>query len=507
MYPHKLKIHIATTLFFLLALAMLLINIVVIIFWYQHLIQQKINQSRITVAQWNKSISCKNNKSTCQVSEELLQALQNYLNPGCIEILYLTSDGYTGKTGSVDNLELYQLVENALFSKKETIHRLEHTDIPLLFAPKFLAAIFLPETWSGETVAIGILFDTIAIVKTLWPKQSFILLYVLLNAFVLATIGFFRMKRVLLDPVEKLVAVSEAYQVAGGGGLFLDHTDNEIGQLAKAMGNMVQRIEADRDTLSNTVNCLKDTNTRLKEAHHEIIQAEKLATAGRLAAGLAHEIGNPVAIVQGYIELLQQSTLSVEDRLQFTERANNELQRISRLLGQLIDMTRKRQTQKEVIYPGSIIEELLEVLSSSLKQNHITVSSSVSKQPVTILADRELLRQVLLNCLLNSIDAVSEKMAGRRGGEINISLQIRDETEKSFAIIEIKDNGHGIHEDNLHLIFEPFFTTKAPGKGTGLGLAVSYRIIQSFGGQFEVESKQGMGALFRIIMPRYLPNS
>ena len=172
-----------------------------------------------------------------------------------------------------------------------------------------------------------------------------------------------------------------------------------------------------------------------------------------------------------------------------------------------MDFTKKTESYQAINYPASIVQDLLAVLETSFRQKQIVTSLTLSEKEFTIWANGELFRQVLLNCLLNAMDAVSDKMKTSQGGKIDIRLKSDEATEPATFIVEIEDNGHGIHLDHLDLVFEPFFTTKDPGKGTGLGLAVSYRIVQSLGGKIEVESRWREGAIFRIILNRYsIPN-
>ncbi len=502
MYPHKLKTHIVTTLFTLLVLAMVFINIVIFIFWYQHLVQEKMIHVKETVSLWYNQVHIDDFEKSSSENRNSLLMLHQQLGRDCRQILMVTNKSTVMAFDLPGDRALEQLVRSPFPLVKETIRYLNKSDVPFIFRPRRLVFI-LPLDLQVQGSKLGVVVDTKPMYMQLMKKEKIIFIYIFLNAFVLTVVGFFRMRYVLLNPIEKLANVAESYQISEGQGLFGEYTESEFGQLSKAMNAMIQRIEEDRRKLFSTVTSLEDSNKQLQDAQQEIIQSEKLAAAGRLSAGLAHEIGNPVAIIQGYLELLQNDKVSDDERSQFTGRSLEELQRIDRLLRQLMEITRSKESKKEVVYPVTVLRNLFEVLKTPFKKHYISVSHSLSDEPVSIFGDGELLRQVLLNLLLNAQDTIMERMQQSPGGNIHVKLNILDSDDENMVCIEVRDNGMGIQAKNLKFVFEPFFTTKAPGKGTGLGLAVSYRMIDSLGGRIEVTSEYGEGSVFRIFLPLY----
>ena len=234
----------------------------------------------------------------------------------------------------------------------------------------------------------------------------------------------------------------------------------------------------------------------------QIIETGKLASIGSLAAGIAHEINNPVAIMveeAGWIkDLLEEEEFSESENLKEFERAlkqiKNQGQRCKEITHKLLSFARKTDSRVQETHINELLSELIALSEQRAKYAKISIHTDFQNDlPVTYLAQSEV-QQVLLNLINNAIDAMES-----RGGELTISTHF--EFERSAIVIEVSDNGPGIPEANLSRIFEPFFTTKPVGKGTGLGLSICYGIIQKMGGQINVESVIDSGTTFSIRLP------
>ena len=234
----------------------------------------------------------------------------------------------------------------------------------------------------------------------------------------------------------------------------------------------------------------------------QIIETGKLASIGSLAAGIAHEINNPVAIMveeAGWIkDLLEEEEFSESENLKEFERAlkqiKNQGQRCKEITHKLLSFARKTDSRVQETHINELLSELIALSEQRAKYAKISIHTDFQNDlPVTYLAQSEV-QQVLLNLINNAIDAMES-----RGGELTISTHF--EFERSAIVIEVSDNGPGIPEANLSRIFEPFFTTKPVGKGTGLGLSICYGIIQKMGGQINVESVIDSGTTFKIRLP------
>ena len=242
--------------------------------------------------------------------------------------------------------------------------------------------------------------------------------------------------------------------------------------------------------------------TEWREAMDRFSQAEKLAAIGQLAAGVMHEINNPLATIAACAESL---SLRVDDMREagyeistdFTEYltiVDSEIHRCKRIVDGLLDFSRPRPATKTWININTVIEQTLFLLKHHARFKKLGVRTELTPDMSDIVhANPEQLVQVFMALLLNAVDAMEE-----RG---TIVLRTRIAGADKAVIAEVIDDGHGIPRSEVTKIFEPFYTTKAPGRGTGLGLSICYAIISEHGGRIEVESGVGKGSVFKIVLP------
>jgi two-component system NtrC family sensor kinase len=343
--------------------------------------------------------------------------------------------------------------------------------------------------------AVGIIRSLDPVLQVFWKAERIVLGYIVFNLLALTAIFFFRLNSLIVRPIERLAALAGQHSGSGAVWFAADGTGSEFNRLTGSLNRMLARIEDDRAILQKTVTELEDANRQLHERQAELIRAEKLAAAGRLAAGLAHEIGNPLAVIQGYLDLLARSGQN-EENSDFIRRAAQETQRVTRLVRQLLDCTRISKGKPENIAVHAVLAEVAELVQAqkAFRQIKLTVRAEAAQDIVH--ADPDQLRQVLLNCLLNSADAISS--AGRTDGAITLAT---DQPEPGLLRLRIEDNGIGVSTEQLSTVFDPFFTTKEPGCGTGLGLSVSRSIIESVDGFMTMESRAGQGSTVIIRLP------
>ncbi|MBW2004621.1 MAG: two-component sensor histidine kinase, partial [Deltaproteobacteria bacterium] len=254
---------------------------------------------------------------------------------------------------------------------------------------------------------------------------------------------------------------------------------------------------------------LEKANLELQQAQEEIIRSEKLASVGRLASGVAHEIGNPIGIVLGYLGLLKGSDLNDEERKDFINRIEKEIGRINRTIRNLLDFSRPSKGEMRVVSVHKIIGDMVDILKPQpmVSDSEIFLDKGATKD--NVLADPDKLKQVFLNLSMNAIDAMGANQTKNESQKNTLSIRTILPTEtkadktvnKSKIHIEFIDNGSGIPAEDLTRIFDPFYTTKEPGKGTGLGLSVSLRIIEDIGGDIKVKSEPGKGTKIIVILP------
>lgn len=246
-------------------------------------------------------------------------------------------------------------------------------------------------------------------------------------------------------------------------------------------------------TLENNIEELKAAHKMLEETKDQLVESEKLASIGRLVAGVAHELNNPLTSVIGYTDLLIQSDIQGEAKKQLVI-IFKEAERCRTIIQDLLVFARRREPVFEQINLNTLIRETIESLSVEISKNCIEVIQKSGDQQM-IIADACQLKQVFMNILTNAMHALASV-----NGEKKVTISVHA-TKRDFVKVSFSDNGPGIEEKNLSKIFEPFFSTKGVGKGTGLGLSLSYGIIKQHGGSISVRSKQGQGATFDIEIP------
>jgi signal transduction histidine kinase len=218
---------------------------------------------------------------------------------------------------------------------------------------------------------------------------------------------------------------------------------------------------------------------------------------------LAHEIGNPISVVQGYLGLLQQDDLTGMERKDFALRSENELQRINRLIQQLLDFSRVNSFRQENVSIHTVLQAVVEMVTCQPFMSGIDVRCDFAAGSDIVRGTADQLQQVFLNCLLNAADAVAAADGNIKEITIQTSIIKDDPTpdRQNFIRISIVDTGVGIDAKDQANIFDPFFTTKEPGKGTGLGLSVAFSIVESCKGSMKVESVLGKGTTVLVTLP------
>ncbi len=234
---------------------------------------------------------------------------------------------------------------------------------------------------------------------------------------------------------------------------------------------------------------IKDT-TEVKRLERQVSQSEKLAVIGQLAAGIAHEIGNPLTAISSLVQILRRKT---EDSnvIEYLSTIKENIDRISKIVRELVDFSRTPSYEKEFVQINHLLNTALGIVKydKRVKSVEFEVDLSADLPQIKIVPDQ--LLQVFVNILINALDAMD-------GEGI---LLVKTFCGEEFIYVEIKDDGCGIPEESLGRIFDPFFTTKDVGRGTGLGLSVSYGIINKFNGDISVESVVGKGSTFTIKLP------
>lgn len=270
--------------------------------------------------------------------------------------------------------------------------------------------------------------------------------------------------------------------------------------IALIFTRITRHLSLKQERLENYAFSLEQANEHLRRARKELHVSEKLASLGYLAAGIAHEIGNPLGAVLGYVELLEKSQLEQEKIQDILRRIKHEIERIRRIIQELVTFSRPRSLNIHKVDINRVLRKVISQLPS-IQGKHIDIQLRLTEFPLFAEVDEYKLQSVFFNIVSNSIDAIETR------GEILLSTsrRIRESSTmiggSEVIAIQFADTGSGIAEEDLPKVFDPFFTTKEPGSGMGLGLALCHRIIESLNGEIEVHSTPGKGTDVTVFLP------
>lgn len=282
------------------------------------------------------------------------------------------------------------------------------------------------------------------------------------------------------------------------------HSSDEIGDLAESFNKMSEELGRARDELTDWAGTLEERveqkTDELRRALSNMVQMEKMASLGKLAASVAHELNNPLAGILAYAKLLKKKlskgNVSEEERREIEQELAmiaDESARCGNIVNNLLLFSRQKIGEYEPQDLGPIIGQSLKLIAHHLTMNNVKLEVEAPQTPVEMVCDPQQIEQALIALEINAIEAMPE------GGVLRLTMRQLEDSDQ----IEIKviDNGVGITDEDLAHIFEPFFTTKKDGKGTGLGLAVVHGIIERHNGKIKVESKSNVGTTFTIVLP------
>ncbi|MCC6126075.1 MAG: cache domain-containing protein [Pirellulales bacterium] len=327
---------------------------------------------------------------------------------------------------------------------------------------------------------IGVLY--VGLLQAPFSHQLNVISGVVVTLVVLATLASLALlivaTELVLRPIRHVVAMSQ--KVIGGDlsarvGI---RPPGEMGVLCRAVDSMAHAVEERAELLEQAT-------------RQQIGRSEQLASVGRLAAGVAHEINNPLTGVLAFADLLREKENMDHQDLEDLELIIRETKRAREIVKGLLDFARETPQVKSLLNINELVRQTILLLGKRDAFQNIQIVEVLAESLPHILGDKNQLQQVLVNLSLNACEAMP------RGGTLMLATSSTD----GRIVIEVTDTGSGIRREHLDKIFEPFFTTKPVGKGTGLGLSVSYGIIQQHGGTLEVESQEGKGTTFKVVLP------
>ncbi|WP_437755265.1 sensor histidine kinase [Sorangium sp. So ce1389] len=363
--------------------------------------------------------------------------------------------------------------------------------------------VIVPEhAGAAQVGSVAVLVPTDPSTVAAAPLVRIVALYTGVMALGLLVFAYIAMTRLVVRPVD---ALSRAAHRVAGGARDLEAPQagaRELAELGASLALMTGRLRADEESLRVKIAEVERYAADLKRAQERLVRSERLASVGRLSAGLAHEIGNPIAAILGLQELLLAGGLTPAEERDFVERMKRETERIHRILRDLLDFARPAaggageagEAGEEA--SGAVADAVDDVVSLVAPQKafrDVELARDVAPDVPPVPLSHGRLVQVLLNLLLNAADAVP-----RVGGRVALRAS---RGADGGARIEVEDNGPGIAEAVRDTLFEPFITTKQVGEGTGLGLAVCRGLVEAAGGSIGVERGEGGGARFVVLLP------
>jgi two-component system, NtrC family, sensor kinase len=315
--------------------------------------------------------------------------------------------------------------------------------------------------------------------------------------FILIIFVFLFIVSILIDrPINKMITTIRRIEKGDLSARMNVKQKDELGLLAKSFNNMVESLEK--------------TKRELEEYHTEQIEkAAKLASLGEVASGIAHEIKNPLTGISCAIQVLQSELSEDDNKRTLIDEVLNQIKRLDRTVKDLLVFAKPKPPYLVSSKIYDVIEKAMFLVNAEAKKQNIIIETDIEKEIPTIRMDPDQIQQVLLNLMINAVQAMPE------GGKLSISVSVKDykevrsnitmapRTDKVLAA-KIQDTGEGISPEDMEDIFKPFFTKKS--KGTGLGLSISRKIIRGHGGEIICESNKGKGTVFTIYLPIPIEN-
>jgi signal transduction histidine kinase len=323
-------------------------------------------------------------------------------------------------------------------------------------------------------------------------RRSLFLFYLGLTAATVLLLTYVLLTYFIVRPIDRLRLASERLASGRLRTSVPVQGAAEVARLAATFNEMAAQIREDRVSLQERLEELEHTTAELTTAQEQLIRSARLAAVGRLSAGVAHEIGNPLAAIRGLLDLMQTGDLSPDEEKEFIIRIERESERIHHTIRDLLDFSRSEPSQQGRIESSAdiaeVVSDTVKLIDRQSRFRDIEIALGLDEGLPRVRGDHERLRQLLLNLLFNAADALSGK--GR--------IEVRARNGDGAVELVVADDGPGIDRAIIDQVFDPFVTTKAAGQGTGLGLAVCYTIVERLGGTIEATNLPQGGAAFEV---------
>jgi signal transduction histidine kinase len=505
MYPKGLKTSIILLLLFILAAAMLLVDFVMIGAARREMLRSRLEMGNSLIA-FAQPILAGN--SGFALSSGQLSSMLGEASANCIMVLDGEGESVFMAGRDCDAGAYLGIVGRQALGAGTSTSSFAGIAKGLFWPDRKNLLVARP-VFSGQRIggAISVALDLEGIYQSLRNSQRIFSVYFLVNLLVFTVLGFFQLYRRLLKPIHRLVDTAEEFHDDGEFAFLPEAKDGEFNRLSHTLNKMLTRINRDRTRLQETISDLEDANLMLRKTQREMVRSEKLASVGRLSAGIAHEIGNPIGIVIGYLDLLQHTAVSDEQKKDFLARAEIEANRVNIIIRQLLDFARQPVDElQSQVFVHEIINEVAAICTVQPMMAGISIVIDATAEDHMIVGNSGQLKQVFLNLLINAADAIRAEKDNRQDGRIlirTVNLPADcPEKPPNFIQIQFLDNGPGIASGNLENIFDPFYTTKEPGQGTGLGLSICFSIIENMGGSIKAAGAES-GTTITVVLPLF----
>jgi signal transduction histidine kinase len=332
------------------------------------------------------------------------------------------------------------------------------------------------------------------------------------NAAIFTLLGVVLLRRRVISPLMRLAGAARSVAAGGFDARIPVEGTREMVEVGTVFNEMTEALARRTGALEKAVADLRDTNRSLRRARAGLDRAERLASVGSLAAGVAHEVGNPMGALLAFLDLIERDPGLREESRRHLAQAREQGGRVRHILRQLLDFSSPPRAALEPVDLAELAEQTAALVRAQRRYADVAIEVVCEGAPERAQAESAVVAQILLNLVLNAADAVRGADSPRVALRVRAApLELRrDEADAGAAEREvfdavectISDNGPGIPPEIRERVFDPFFTTKSPGEGTGLGLANAQRLAEELGGRLElVEPAAGEGAVFALRLP------
>jgi C4-dicarboxylate-specific signal transduction histidine kinase len=365
---------------------------------------------------------------------------------------------------------------------------------PLLAAGRPWEPIHFAMPMRGPTpgiVAVAVLPPSI--------EGRLVLGLMVIDGCIFTLLGAYLLRRRVVSPLRKLAETARAIEESGPGPRVAVEGVREAVEVGEAMSDMSEALSRRNTDLEKAISDLRGANTSLRRAREGLDRSERLAAVGQLAAGVAHEVGNPMGAVLAFLDMAQRDESLSESSRTYISRAVEQGLRVRKILGQLLDFSRPPRTSRTSFDLGAVAEQAVGLVTAQSRYDGLSFEIVREEGDPIVVADESIAAQILLNLVLNAADAAGVASEPR----VRVSVILEGRRAGDGVVCHVEDNGPGVEAEDRSRIFDPFFTTKPPGEGTGLGLANALRLAEDLGGGLRCDRSEDLGgADFVLELPR-----